>query len=120
MSREKTRLFCPGTSDLNGTGKGLIDTGGKLCCNNQIIAKLSTFILHHFQTKNLSITQTDKQTPNVTDSTSYSHDVFKQPFPDTKPTPITTKEIKDIINPFPIQFKTLVPGQKSRVFSRDI
>ena len=23
MSREKTRLFCPGTSDLNGTGKGL-------------------------------------------------------------------------------------------------
>jgi len=24
MSREKTRLFCPGTSDLNGTGKGLI------------------------------------------------------------------------------------------------
>jgi len=26
MSREKTRLFCPGTSDLNGTGKGLIVT----------------------------------------------------------------------------------------------
>jgi len=24
MSREKTRLFCPGTSDLNGTGKGLM------------------------------------------------------------------------------------------------
>jgi len=24
------------------------------------------------------------------------------------------------INPFPIQFKSLVPGQKSRVFSRDI
>ena len=24
MSREKTQLFCPGTSDLNGTGKGLI------------------------------------------------------------------------------------------------
>jgi len=23
MSREKTRLFCPGTSNLNGTGKGL-------------------------------------------------------------------------------------------------
>ena len=23
MSREKTRLFCPSTSDLNGTGKGL-------------------------------------------------------------------------------------------------
>jgi len=23
MSREKTQLFCPGTSDLNGTGKGL-------------------------------------------------------------------------------------------------
>ena len=23
MSREKTRLFCPGTSDLNWTGKGL-------------------------------------------------------------------------------------------------
>ena len=26
MSREKTRLFCPGTSDLNGTGKGLRQT----------------------------------------------------------------------------------------------
>jgi len=24
------------------------------------------------------------------------------------------------INPFPVQFKSLVPGQKSRVFSRDI
>jgi len=23
-------------------------------------------------------------------------------------------------NPFPVQFKSLVPGQKSRVFSRDI
>ena len=58
---------------------------------------LSTFILHHFQTKYLSITKTDKQTPNITDYISYSHDIFKQPFPDTKLTPITTKEIKDII-----------------------
>ena len=27
MSREKTRLFCPGTSDLNGMGKGLTAHG---------------------------------------------------------------------------------------------
>jgi len=27
MSREKTQLFCPGTSDLNGTGKGLRKAG---------------------------------------------------------------------------------------------
>ena len=25
-----------------------------------------------------------------------------------------------LVNPFPVQFKSLVPGQKSRVFSRDI
>ena len=30
MSREKTRLFCPGTSDLNGMGKGLISISVKL------------------------------------------------------------------------------------------
>ena len=35
--------------------------------------------------------------PNVTDSISYVHEVFKQPFPNIKLTPITTKEIKDIL-----------------------
>jgi len=30
----------------------------------------------------------------------------------------TVREI--LINPFPVPFKSLVPGQKSRVFSRDI
>jgi len=29
-------------------------------------------------------------------------------------------ENPDLFNPFPVQFKSLVPGQKSRVFSRDI
>ena len=47
--------------------------------------------------KYLSILQQTNKIPNVTDSISYSHEVFKQPFPNTKPTPITTKEIKDII-----------------------
>ena len=31
MSREKTRLFCPGTSDLNWTGKGLKHTLVAFC-----------------------------------------------------------------------------------------
>jgi len=28
--------------------------------------------------------------------------------------------MQSLFNPFPVQFKSLVPGQKSRVFSRDI
>jgi len=38
MSREKTRLFCPGTSDLNGTGKGL--KSDKSNEYNKILAKI--------------------------------------------------------------------------------
>jgi len=36
MSREKTQLFCPGTSDLNGTGKGLRNQ--VMCSDREIMA----------------------------------------------------------------------------------
>jgi len=39
MSREKTRLFCPGTSDLNGTGKGLNWLGNVERMSNERVAK---------------------------------------------------------------------------------
>ena len=44
MSREKTRLFCPGTSDLNGTGKGL-----KYGCEAETSTSLSHDDHHHHQ-----------------------------------------------------------------------
>ena len=57
----------------------------------KLLPVLSIIILYHFQKKYLSMTQ--NKSPNV----SCIYEVFKQPFPNIKLTPITTKEIKDII-----------------------
>jgi len=42
MSREKTRLFCPGTSDLNGTGKGLNENVKWITNIRHLSSKLNT------------------------------------------------------------------------------
>ena len=76
----------------------LIYINGKLCSNNQIIANTfnNYFILLPDKVSINNQKQINK-TPNVTDSISHIHVVFKQPFLNIKLTPLTTKEIKDII-----------------------
>ena len=76
----------------------LINTDSKLCSNNQIIT--NTFNNYFTTLPDKVSMNTSKQlnkTPNVTDSINYVHEVFKQPFPNIKVTPISTKEMKAVI-----------------------
>ena len=76
----------------------LINTDDKLHSNNQIIT--NTFNNYFTTLPDKVSVNTSKQlnkTPNVTDSINYIHEVFKQPFPNIKVTPISTKEMKAVI-----------------------
>ena len=78
--------------------KSLINIDDKLCISNQIVANtLNKYFTSLLDKVSVSNSKQINKTPNVTDSMNYVDEIFKQPFPNIKLTPITTKEIKDII-----------------------
>jgi hypothetical protein len=73
----------------------LLNIDVKLCSNNQIIASIfNNYFISLPDKVSINNSKQINKSPNV----SYIYELFKQPFPDIKLTPITTKEIKDILN----------------------
>jgi hypothetical protein len=70
----------------------MINIEGKLCNKVQTMANT----INNYFTAPLPHTQSNIP-PNILDSLNYLVRVFKHPFPSVNITPVTNKEIKDII-----------------------